>query len=148
MQIREVKEADFVALTRLAEELGRPPLTESNRGSLKRVFEVLRSDPRAVFLVAEVDDGELIGTIRIQVRERLNFSNPEAWISDFIVAEKHRGLGVGRALLQHAISAAEERRCVRLLLESGHQRVHAHALYLSEGFADSGKAFTLKLASS
>lgn len=147
MEIREVREADFEALTRLIGELGRPQLTESNRGSLRRVFDILRSDPSAVFLVAEAD-GELIGTIRVQIRDRLNFANPEAWISDFIVTEKHRGRGVGRTLLRHTIRVAQERRCVRLLLESGYQRVHAHALYLSEGFVDSGKAFTLKFASS
>lgn len=144
MEIREARESDFEALARLAEELGRPQLTESNRGLLRRVFDILRSDPNAVFMVAQAD-GEIIGAIRVQIRYRLNFAHPEAWISDFIVTEKQRSRGVGRTLLRNAIRVARERQCVRLLLESGYQRVHAHALYLSDGFVDSGKTFTLKL---
>lgn len=144
MNIRRVEEADFEAVTRLIEGLGRPRLTASNRESLRRVFDVLRSEPNAVFLVAELN-GVLVGTIRVQMRDRLNFANFEAWVSDFIVAEKHRSRGVGRTLLRHAIRTAGGRRCVRLLLESGYQRVHAHALYFSEGFLDSGKTFVLKL---
>ncbi len=144
MNIRGVEEGDFEAVALLIEGLGRPRLTDSNRESLRRVFDVLRLEPNTAFLVAELD-GELIGTIRVQMRGRLNFADFEAWVSDFIVVEKHRSRGIGRMLLRHAIGAVGERRGVRLLLESGHHRIHAHALYLSEGFIDSGKAFTLKI---
>lgn len=49
-------------------------------------------------------------------------------------------------LLEAAVSAARERNCHQLTLESGYTRLEAHRLYERFGMTDAGKQFGMRLA--
>lgn len=58
----------------------------------------------------------------------------KVWIEDVVIRATHRGRGVGRALLSHAIDYARQYRPCSLILTSNPARIAANALYRSQGF--------------
>lgn len=98
-------------------------------------------------LVAEVD-GRVAGFVDMEYRSRLNFTVPQAWVPDLVVAEAWQGCGLGAALLAEAERLARERACFVMSLESADWRAESHAFYLHMGWADSAKSFTKSLSAS
>jgi ribosomal protein S18 acetylase RimI-like enzyme len=78
-------------------------------------------------------------------RPRLDWTTLEAWIPDLYVDPGFRRRGAARALLDACVEEARERKCHRLVLESGHERTEAHQLYEAYGFVHSGRAYGLVL---
>jgi GNAT superfamily N-acetyltransferase len=144
--IREARPEDWTAVAELLAQLGRPDV----RGTAEEdaagvVFERYLERPDAVLLVAE-DDGSVVGLLDMEYRVRLNFTTPQAWIPDLVVAEDWRSGGVGRALLARAEELAREEGCWGMALESATWRERAHAFYVREGWTDAGKSFSKLLA--
>jgi GNAT superfamily N-acetyltransferase len=141
MKVRSAEPRDFEAVTTLLESLGREVVTEQTRDRCREIYAAQVSDPTADHLVAEGDDGAVVGFCSLHFRRRLNYTTPEAWVPDLIVSEGLRGRGIGTALLEHAEQRAIDRSCWALSLESAHHRVEAHRFYAAFGMRDSGKAF-------
>lgn len=55
-------------------------------------------------------------------------------LNDLYVDDGHRGVGVGRALIDHARERGQRAHAVRLVLETAETNVRAQALYESLGF--------------
>jgi ribosomal-protein-alanine N-acetyltransferase len=64
---------------------------------------------------------------------------PDAEVLTIAVDERHRGVGVGRALLTHLLDAAARRGARRVFLEVRADNPVAQALYASEGFEPVGR---------
>jgi GNAT superfamily N-acetyltransferase len=58
----------------------------------------------------------------------------KAWVEDVVVDSQYRGRGLGRQLVQYAISCVRTHSPVTLMLTSNPQRTEANALYRREGF--------------
>ncbi|HJV05233.1 MAG TPA: GNAT family N-acetyltransferase [Actinomycetota bacterium] len=145
MRVREATAEDWPAVAALLAELGRPPaLGTPEEGELRRVFLAYLERDDVVALVAE-DGDRVVGFCDLELRTRLNFAEPQAWIPDLVVAEDARSRGAGRALLERAGEIARERGAWGMSLESATWRERAHAFYEREGWTDSGKAFTKPL---
>lgn len=130
----------------LLAELGRPDVRGTeDEPAAREVYEryLLRDDTAA--FVAE-RDGRVVGFVNLDLRTRLNFSTPQAWIPDLVVAEGSRSEGVGAALLERCEEFARERGCWSLTLESANWRERAQTFYERQGLKDSGKAFAKVLA--
>ncbi len=56
------------------------------------------------------------------------------WIEDVYVDQHHRGQGIGKAMMNHAIQRATDRGCHRLQLDANENNKPATALYQSNGF--------------
>lgn len=142
--IRRAEPDDFAAVATLLAELGRPAPGPATRATMAAVYRrhLARTDTHS--LVAEVD-GEVIGFLSLEFRERLNRTTPQAWVPDLIVSAAHRRRGAGRALLQAGFELARQRGCWSVTLESGYSRAEAHQLYKSAGMADQGLFFVLQL---
>lgn len=145
MRVREATAGDWPAVAALLAELGRPPaLGTPEEAELRRVFLAYLERDDVVALVAE-DGDRVVGFCDLELRTRLNFAEPQAWIPDLVVAEDARSRGAGRALLERAEEIARERGAWGMSLESATWRERAHAFYEREGWTDSGKAFTKPL---
>ncbi len=144
MEVRVARQEDLPAVTALLEILGRPALTAGQEERVRTVYEEQLAEPGAHHLVAE-RDGELMGFCSLHFRSRLNQTQLEAWIPDLVVSPGARRQGVARALLEAAVSAARERQCHQLTLESGYARGDAHRLYERFGMTDAGKSFGMRL---
>jgi GNAT superfamily N-acetyltransferase len=133
-------------VAKLLAQLGRPDVRATGEeAAARQLFERYLDRADAVILVAE-EGGKVVGLLDMEYRVRLNFTTPQAWIPDMVVAEDSRSGGVGRALMARAEELARERGCWGMELESATWRERAHAFYLREGWADSGKSFSKLLA--
>ena len=142
--VRHAEQGDFMAVTTLLTELGRPPVPEEQREAARQLFErhVESSDVESLIVLR---DGTPVGFLSLHLRERLNHPTMEAWIPDLIVTESEHGSGAARLLFGRAVDVARERGCHRLVLESGHARKRAHRFYEREGMRETGKTFAMEL---
>jgi GNAT superfamily N-acetyltransferase len=141
MKVRSAEPRDFDAVTALLELLGRKQVTDATRDRCREIYAAQISDPTADHLVAENDDGEIVGFCSMHFRNRLNHPTPQAWVPDLIVDDSVRGTGLGKALLEHAEGRAIERDCWEITLESAHHRREAHRFYAGFGMRDAGLFF-------
>jgi GNAT superfamily N-acetyltransferase len=141
MEVREAQPDDWLAVTALLAELGRPDvLAETDTDRHREAYEEYLERPDTVALVAE-DEGGVVGFVDMEYRSRLNFSSPQAWVPDLIVTERARSLGAGKALLAACEERARMRGCFALSLESANWRERAHAFYEREGMEHVSASF-------
>jgi GNAT superfamily N-acetyltransferase len=139
--IREARAGDWPEVAPLLAQLGRPDVRDTDEEEPAReAFERYLDRADVAAFVAE-RDGRVVGFINLEMRTRLNFTTPDAWIPEFIVSEDARSEGVGAALLQRCEEEARARGCWSLSLESANWRERAHAFYEREGLTDAAKAF-------
>ena len=141
--LRRAETRDADAVLSLVAELGRPTVADDSDPQRQVFLDHLAFDD-ATILVAEVE-GVLAGVVALWIRPRLNWTTPEAWISDLCVDPGHRRQGIASALVDACVREARRRRCHRLVLESAHHREDAHAFYDAYGFGDGGLRFELPL---
>ena len=58
----------------------------------------------------------------------------KAWIEDVVIDKEHRGCGLGKKLLTHAIEQAKTWGAATIMLTSNPSRIAANELYRSIGF--------------
>jgi predicted GNAT family N-acyltransferase len=98
---------------------------------VERRAELDGLDEEATQIVA-VDDGEVIATCR------LRFVDGECKLERMAVERRHRGGGVGRALLEAAEDAARRRGASSMLL---HAQRRAEGFYAAAGYRAEGEPF-------
>jgi GNAT superfamily N-acetyltransferase len=145
--IRPTAPSDEGPVTAVLAEFGpgRTPAAE-RMDAVQRIFAAHLADAaagRAYSRVAEVD-GEAVGFCCMEWQRPFWTDEVHAWMPDLIVRETHRGRGIGRALLADALAHAAAADAAQVSLESGPQRMAAHALYRSTGFDEIGRTFLLR----
>ena len=143
--MRPAETGDFLQVTALLTELGRPASTPDTSDRVQAVYERHLADPLTKSLVAETN-GKIVGFVSLVFREHLNFVHPQAWIPDLIVTQAARGKGASRQLLERAFDEAKAYGCQHLRLESGYQRTVAHQVYEAVGMTNGGYYFTKQIA--
>ena len=61
-------------------------------------------------------DNKILGTYTILFERKLRYMHPKAYIEDVAVHPDHRGTGIGKELIKHAIGVAEDRKCYKIAL--------------------------------
>jgi [ribosomal protein S18]-alanine N-acetyltransferase len=98
-----------------------------------RSFERLLSAAHARVTVVELPSGLVAGfTVLLHAAD-------EAELANIAVAAAHRGAGLGRALLAHAIAQASALAATTVFLEVRPSNVAALALYSRAGFLEVGR---------
>ncbi|HXS03586.1 MAG TPA: GNAT family N-acetyltransferase [Rhodanobacter sp.] len=105
---------------------------EGIRNDLHRHLE---DQPANNFLfVAEDADGERIGFIELQKTQDFFTGRTNCHINNVVVAPRHEGRGVGKALMAHAEEWAREHHCALVTLAAFPGNERALALYASCGY--------------
>ncbi|MFN2418633.1 MAG: GNAT family N-acetyltransferase [Candidatus Limnocylindria bacterium] len=138
VELRPLARDDFADALALVRELYGLPDADSEPH--RAGYEALVNDADATPFLA-IADGEPAGVIGFRFRRRLNHATYEGWVSDLYVRERHRGRGIGRALLGAAIAEWRLRGGHQVMLEVTAERTAARALYEAIGFVDQGKYF-------
>src|SRR5215510_8310451 len=128
LTIRDARAFDAEDIAHLLGQLGYPTSLEAVTPRLERLAVV----GDRVFVAEE--DGAVVGLAHLQVSPTLERERPAAKIGALIVDESHRGLGVGRALVQALEDEARLRGCGVLFLTTASQRDDAHSFYQRVGF--------------
>lgn len=131
MKIREAKLTDTLILAQLMTQLGYPTTADEMK---QRLEIILQKDDYQTFVV--VTDGAIMGVIGMLKIYLWELNMPVIKIQALVVAQEHRGAGVGKCLIEAASSWAKEQGANQLILTSGNreERAIAHKFYPSLGF--------------
>ncbi len=144
--IRESTYDDIPSLLELLDELGRPKPQKDNE--LEKFTALLKNymqeDDKKI-LVAQIDNSKIIGMISMVFLSRLNQNTSEMYVPELIVSQNYHSQGIGKKLINFSIKLGKEKKCHRIRLESGNQRIESHKFYKHLGFEDSSVFFTKNL---
>jgi GNAT superfamily N-acetyltransferase len=122
-------QADINCVADLVTQLGYP----ASAADIARRFTRLDGRGDQVLLVAE-DEGEVAGWMQVVAYPYLE-TDESAEIRGLVVADGHRGRGIGAALISAAEAWAARNGCRTLRVRSNITRGRAHAFYERHGFA-------------
>jgi ribosomal protein S18 acetylase RimI-like enzyme len=104
----------------------------------KEHVDALLASPADHTLLARNETGTIVGTARLHVRPEVDGRSGN--VDDVVVDQAHRGQGIGRALMEHLYTLAEEKQLRWVELNSQHIHVEAHHLYRSLGYIEEDTA--------
>jgi len=135
----EATESDLLAIVHLLAEL--VDVIDNSEGiDLQRVPEncrILLNDVNSHFLVAKVE-GAVVGFINLTTRRTALHSGPSGLIDELIVAESHRGRGIGRRLVSAAIEKCRQLGCCEVEVSTEKTNTKAREFYNRCGFEEIG----------
>ena len=144
--IRESTYDDIPSLLELLDELGRPkPQTNNELEKFVKLLKNYMQEDDKKILVAQIDNSKIIGMISMVFLSRLNQNTSEMYVPELIVSQNYHSQGIGKKLLNFSIKLGKEKKCHRIRLESGNQRIESHKFYKHLGFEDSSIFFTKNL---
>jgi GNAT superfamily N-acetyltransferase len=126
--IRTARLDDAAAIAAMSGQLGYPATTEQIRGRLE---VVLNREDMGTFVAEE--EGVVVGWIHMFGCERIE-SEPSAEIGGLVVADGHRGAGLGAQLVAAGERWAQGRDYGAVRVRSNVLREHAHRFYQREGY--------------
>jgi GNAT superfamily N-acetyltransferase len=138
MRIRAMQREDCGTVATLSYDLGYP----SGAQEIEKRFDAVIDGGDAAILVAEADDGNVIGWLHVHGR-RLIESDPHAEIGGLVVSPSARRSGAGRMLVAGAESWAREQGYRVLTLRSNTSRTEARPFYERIGFKISKTQYKL-----
>ena len=110
-----------------------------------RAFEVLEHASHIQLVVAEDEDGAVIGCLQLCILPGLSSQGASrGLIEDVRVATHCRGRGVGERIVQWAVAEARARGCALVELLTHNTRVDAQRFYARLGFQPSHVGMTLR----
>ena len=108
-------------------------------------FEAVDRDPRIQLVVAEDNDGTVVGCLELCVMPGLSSQGASlGLIEDVRVAMHCRSRGIGEKLVRWAVADARAKGCKLVELLTHHTRVDAQRLYKRLGFVPSHVGMTLR----
>ena len=129
--------ADIPGIARLIQKLVQhdgAPVPDPQK--LHDVLQTLIDRDSTVYILAQDDEGLVIGSMQLDFRLSTWEASPYVYIEDFFVEERHRGKGIGSAMLDLALQLSRERGCVRLDLDVQQSNPGARRFYARHSFED------------
>ncbi|KVW05016.1 GCN5 family acetyltransferase [Burkholderia cepacia] len=139
-ETRDARLSDCAAIARLLRQLGydvTPALIHEKLLSL--------ADKPSDRVCVAILNGEIVGSISLHILPLFHAPGNLGRITSLVVDERHRGSGIGGALMADAQRWFERGRCVKLEVTSGDQRPDAHRFYAHHGFARDGQRLSRKM---
>ena len=144
--IRESNFDDIPSLLELLYELGRPkPQKDNELETFTKLLKNYMQEDDKKILVAQIENLKIIGMMSIVFLSRLNQNTLEMYVPELIISQNYHSKGIGKKLINFSIELGKEKKCHRMRLESGNQRIESHKFYKHLGFEDSSIFFTKNL---
>lgn len=90
-------------------------------------------------------EGEVIGTFSLLVADNLAHAGRRvAIVENVVVGSAHRGKGIGKRMMDRALTLAQQEKCYKLMLSSNQKREKAHRFYNGLGFDRHGISFSVE----
>ena len=144
--IRESNYDDIPSLLELLYELGRPkPQKDNELETFTKLLKNYMNEDDKKILVAQIENSKIVGMISMIFLSRLNQNTLEMYVPELIVLPNYHSKGIGKKLINFLIELGKEKKCHRMRLESGNQRIESHKFYEHLGFENSSIFFTKNL---
>jgi GNAT superfamily N-acetyltransferase len=152
MEALTFREATAADLSRLVEMLADDPLGAVRErfedplpGAYRDAFDAIDADPANELVVAE-RGGVVVGFLQLTVIPNLTYvGRSRVLIEGVRVEADNRGRGVGRALVEWAVSRARDHRCHMVQLTTDKTRASALHFYEELGFRATHEGMKLHL---
>jgi len=131
-QIRPALVDDADAVVDLLGELG----YRTSVNSVSRRIEML-SSPAGNAICLAVDGTKPVGLLTLNWGPRIYLERPIARITALVVHHGARRHGIGRMLVEHALTIADMADCEEIEVTTGRQRTDAQEFYVALGFSRS-----------
>jgi ribosomal protein S18 acetylase RimI-like enzyme len=131
--VRQGRTTDAAATARLMLQLSEAGHGQPDSRVEERFRNMLES-PDYLLLVAENEQGQVIGLLDASQRWTLWHRGPCALIEELVVDRKARRQGVGRALIEAAIDWARAQGCSEVEISTDTDNLPAQAFYRKLGF--------------
>jgi ribosomal protein S18 acetylase RimI-like enzyme len=147
--IRPARSSDVAIIVQmLADDAlgrGRERIEDPLPPSYFRAFEAVERDPNIHLVVAQDEDGEVVGCLQLCILPGLSSQGASrALIEDVRVASRCRSRGIGEQLVQWAVAEARGKGCRLLELLTHNTRVDAQRFYARLGFQASHVGMTVR----
>ncbi|MEV6282685.1 GNAT family N-acetyltransferase [Kribbella sp. NPDC051770] len=146
-ELRPATRADLPAIVTLIadDQLGSTRESLDDLTPYETAFAALEADPNQLLMVAD-RNGEVVGTFQLTFIPGLSRRGAtRSQIEAVRVAASTRGTGLGRTMMQWAITESRRRGCSLVQLTSDKSRTDAHRFYTNLGFTMSHEGFKLTL---
>jgi len=143
VRIRPAKPSDFHEVQALFGQLW--PDKSLNQESQLTVYNAMLGSDGYELLCADKDDA-IAGFASLSIQHNFWQEGYILYITTMIVDEKHRGQGIGTALINEIKKTARERGCKRIELESAFHRTDAHVFYEKMGFEKRAIFYSMEVA--
>ncbi len=142
IEYREALREDLPSILELYKQLN--PL-DGETENAEAIWAGIRSDGKIRYFVAS-DGGRAVAACFICIIPNLSRGGrPIAFIENVVTDAGHRRMGLGRKVMEMAVSFARKNGCYKAVLQSGNKRTEAHAFYEAIGFdGTSKKAFEMR----
>jgi GNAT superfamily N-acetyltransferase len=124
---------DALAVAGLLTELGYP----TDLPAMRTRLAALLAEPDIASFVAEGPAG-VVGVTGVRLEHGFELDGQYARLLVLVVAEGHRGQGIGAHLLEAVETWAADRGACLVLLTSATRRAEAHRFYMRHGYAQTG----------
>lgn len=98
-----------------------------------KIYETKWNNENSYYIVA-INDNKIIGVLIMEIFIQLHRAKKTSFVDDLIVKEEYRNNGIGKLLLQNAISYAKQQDCEVIELTSFLLNENAHRFYENNGF--------------
>ena len=149
LDFRSAREEDLPNIVGLlaSDPLGsqREQFADPLPGSYVTAFKIIADDPNQDLIVATLQ-GSVVGVLQLTFIPHLTYRGGwRAQIEGVRVAESVRAKGVGRAMIERALTKARDRKCHLVQLTTDARRPEALKFYESLGFAATHHGLKLHL---
>ncbi len=137
LRVREATERDVEMVHALAGELaGTVGDPTPDPGSVETRLAELLEEPRARVLVAEDDDGVVVGVASLWIKPDLAHGDTVVEVPMLVVSEERRREGVGKLLMEEVQRLAAENEANLIELVATTHNTAARDFYRSLGFVE------------
>lgn len=129
MDVRKVRATDVAGVSRLLGELGYPAIDDLVAQRFTSIGE-----PGGAIFVAETGE-EVVGWVHVCAAANLQYGR-FAEVTGLVIAEEHRGGGIGSRLMAEAESWARNEGFLEVRLRSRSSRLRTHGFYRGLGYTE------------
>lgn len=130
MNIRKMELEDLDDVFRLLNELYKNKIQYDK---FKEIYYQKLNDANSYYIVAVVNQ-KIVGVLISELQVQLHRAKKRGYIEDLIVDENYRNKGIGKSLLENAVSYARDNDCEVVDLTSYITNDNAHRFYEKNGF--------------
>ena len=144
MEFRTLTGSDLGSLLELYKQLDPEDGLSAEAG--EAAWKEIEKNPDIRYFGA-VEDGKVVSTCYAAVIPNLTRNcRGICFIENVVTDKKYRNRGLASRVIDMAVGFAKERRCYKVILQSGKARTEAHRFYERMGFdGESKKAFDMRL---
>lgn len=146
MHIRLATTADLAVILDLYQLLASPGEEKIPHDQAVKTFLSYPQEQTQVYVV-EIN-GHIQATYTLIIHQNLaHQGHCHSLVENVALAKEAQGLGLGKAMMQHALDIASAAGCYKLALSSSLKRPEAHSFYEHLGFEIHGKSYVVPIFS-